>query len=564
MNQPAEPHLSPVFRSNLETLRSVDESLFERLCLPVDGTHVQQRPDGPPRYRVHRYFYPFVVPDEGLAASIAAVDGERPALLFGAGVGEQLAAVSARFPDLPVTVWDRDPWLMRHLLASADLGPRLADGRLTLRLGIDLVDLHAQIDGVHVVEHPFLGQVYRFERALLRDGPGDRRALLRPGTLFVDDLAAALSSEGYSVYTLDIQGLAVEELEHAVRRYRPDLLAAINYVEGTAEFCETVGCDLLCWEIDPSTTRLRPLAAPAPRAHLFTYRRRHVDAFREAGFDHVEYLPLAADTERRRPLDLTDEERAAYGAPVTYVGASMVAESLEYRLRFVERYASWARRAGADPAGADDLLRRVLEHQRQDPSRYRVVDLLMDLGGSFLVDERSGEDPEDPAMLVAEIAASEKRLTYVANLAPHGVVVWGDAGWSQVTRFGARYSGRYARHTDELTRIYNASTINVDIGRLYQSDIVTMRVFDVLACGGFLLAEYSDALAEQFEVGVEVDAYRTLGELRHKVAQYLEHPDQAATIARRGLRAVRDRHTIPGRVRRMLDRMGQPPRPEGV
>ena len=559
-----EPHESPAFSANLEALRGVDAALVERLSLPVEGSHVQQRPDGPPVYRVHRYFYPFVVPDDRLAASIGAVDGTRPVLLFGAGVGEQLGAVVDRFPDLRVTVWDRDPWLFRHLLASGDLRERLTDGRIRLRMGVDLIDLHDDVGEHCVVEHPFLGEIYRFERALLRDGPGRRRALLRSGTLFVDDLAAALSRDGYSIYTLDTDRLSIEELEFTVRRFRPDLLAAINYAEGTAEFCDAVGCDLLCWEIDPSTTRLRPLTTPSSRAHVFTYRRRNVELFEAAGFAHVEYLPLAADTDRRRPLELTAEERAEYGAPVSYVGASMAAEGLEFRQRFVERYAGWAARTGADPTGGTELLGNVLAAQRKDLSRYRVVEALEAFGGSFLRDERAGDNIEDPAMLIAEIAAAEKRLTYVANLASFGVVVWGDAGWKQAARFGARYSGRYARHTDELTRVYNASTINVDIGRLYQSDIITMRVFDVLACGGFLLAEHSEALAEQFRIGEEVEAYRTLNELRAKVAHYLAHPKEAALIARRGLRAVRERHTIPGRVRHMLDRMGRPPRPEGV
>ena len=165
------------------------------------------------------------------------------------------------------------------------------------------------------------------------------------------------------------------------------------------------------------------------------------------------------------------------------------------------------------------------------------------------------EGTEDPLLWASEMAASEKRLTYVANLGVHGIVVWGDAGWKQVEAYGARYSGRYARHTDELTKIYCASTINVDVGRLYQSDIVTMRVFDVLACGGFLLAERSDDLEQLFEVGLEVEAYSTLAELKRKVAFYLANPEAARAIADRGLTAVRTRHTIRQRVETMMGAM---------
>ena len=83
-----------------------------------------------------------------------------------------------------------------------------------------------------------------------------------------------------------------------------------------------------------------------------------------------------------------------------------------------------------------------------------------------------------------------------------------------------------------------------DIGRIYQSDIVTLRVFDTLACGGFLLAEYSDALAELFELNVEIVSYRSLEDLQEKVQYYLSHPDEARSIAEKGRAAVIKRHDL--------------------
>jgi spore maturation protein CgeB len=149
-----------------------------------------------------------------------------------------------------------------------------------------------------------------------------------------------------------------------------------------------------------------------------------------------------------------------------------------------------------------------------------------------------------------EIAAAEKRLAYVARLGRFGARVWGDEGWRAIAD-GAVYEGP-AGHGLELTKIYCASQINVDVGRLYQSDIVTMRVFDVLACGGFVLAERSSALGELFEIGVEVECYATADELEAKVAHYLANPGAAHAIAQRGRAAVLQRHTIAARVARML------------
>jgi len=550
--------VSEILQRNLFALQDVDPALAQRLCLPVDSSHVRLQPGQPPAYRIHRYFYPFVMGAEAVARSLGDLDPGRDVLLMGIGLGEQLDALLRE--DREVAVWDRDPWLMRLALAHQDRSTAIEEGRLRLLLGPDVVEAAALARERLVVAHDFLSPVYRFERALVEEGVPERMVLLRAGTLFVDDLARELADEGYGVYTLDTERLAREELELAVQRLDPRFIAAINYTSGLAEFCQQVDRPLLCWEIDPSTSRLRRTTAHTDRAWIFTYRAAHVPEYRAAGFEHVEHLPLAADTRRRAPVTLTAEEQQTYGAPISFVGASMVSEALQFRQRFLAEYVAWLDDGGAsDPAGGARMLDEALAAQRQDFCSYRLPELLDERFGGFLADVRAGDGAEDPVMWVAEIAASEKRLSLVASLGRLGAVAWGDAGWQQVSRFGARYSGRYARHTDELTRVYCASTINVDIGRLYQSDIVTMRVFDVLACGGFLLAERSHDLEQLFDVGVEVEAWGTVDELVRKATFYLANPEAARAIAERGMNAVRRRHSIRRRVRQMLDTMGVRP-----
>ena len=110
----------------------------------------------------------------------------------------------------------------------------------------------------------------------------------------------------------------------------------------------------------------------------------------------------------------------------------------------------------------------------------------------------------------------------------------------------------YAGHKYEINKIYSGSSINIDVNRLYQPDMVNMRVFDIMACGGFVIAEYSEDLKELFEIDDEVVTFKTLNELDEKVEYYLSNADKAKEIAYRGMTAVRERHTIQSRVKRML------------
>ena len=92
----------------------------------------------------------------------------------------------------------------------------------------------------------------------------------------------------------------------------------------------------------------------------------------------------------------------------------------------------------------------------------------------------------------------------------------------------------------------------MDVNRIYQPEAIPMRVINVMACGGFLIAEHSDSIEELFEVGKEVETYRTIDELESKVAHFLAHPGEAREIAQRGLAAVRERHTMRIRAAKLL------------
>ena len=92
----------------------------------------------------------------------------------------------------------------------------------------------------------------------------------------------------------------------------------------------------------------------------------------------------------------------------------------------------------------------------------------------------------------------------------------------------------------------------MDIGRIYQKDIVTMRVFDVLACGGFLVTQDSPQLRSLFTPGEHLLAVNTPQEMHDAVAWALAHPQQAQGIALAGQAHVLAHHTLSHRLDEML------------
>jgi spore maturation protein CgeB len=541
----------PAFRfldPNLRALHPLQTELVERLHLPVEGWRLSHDPDRGWSYRIHHSRYPIALDREQAADALPELPAsfEGTLLLFGVGLGELVGAALERFPRARLVVWERDPWVLRQALAVRDWTEALGTGRVSLLLASDLVPFLERESHGAVVWHPLLSRVYLNERRLVLDGVGTRRALMCTGGLFVESFAEALRAEGYSVFTLDVKNIATEESDRAVELIRPEVLACVNSVNGLASFCERHDLDSITWEIDPTIDEPEPLETSSTRSHVFTFREANQEGFRAAGYSHVEYLPLGADPDQRRPLELDEAERERYGAAVSFVGSSMTANVGRFHTTFLEQFAAWGEFSGP----GREVLNEVLVEQRRDLSTYRVPELLDRLAPGLRAHSLAN-GWADPAALVAEIAAAEKRLNYLAELGDLDIAVWGDEGFRRLEEHGVDYRG-LAGHDLELPRIYNATTINLDIGRLYQSDVVTMRVFDVLACGGFVLVEHSEDLERLFRVGVEVESYQDLVELRTKIEYYLARPEEARAIAERGRAAVLERHTIRQRVQHML------------
>jgi len=123
-----------------------------------------------------------------------------------------------------------------------------------------------------------------------------------------------------------------------------------------------------------------------------------------------------------------------------------------------------------------------------------------------------------------------------------------------IQRGGARID------TDEIIKIFNASKININLhSSTYHKginpfgDFINPRTFEIMACGGFQLTDRRTALEGLFEAGEEIIVFDDLGDLRSKVAYYLDKPEERNRIAERGRQRVLREHTYENRMNEMLE-----------
>lgn len=165
-----------------------------------------------------------------------------------------------------------------------------------------------------------------------------------------------------------------------------------------------------------------------------------------------------------------------------------------------------------------------------------------------------------PVAFVGTVVPSRERaLERVGEL---GLKIWGPprnpwGTWDPATSPLGRYWQGRSAYGEEAVKIYGASNVVLDIHFLFGEALpicnVTARVFEVPACGGFLLTNACDQLEQLYAVGTEMVCYRSVDELRRLTAHYIAHPEERREIAARAQKRAREEHTFKRRLEQMLD-----------
>jgi spore maturation protein CgeB len=274
---------------------------------------------------------------------------------------------------------------------------------------------------------------------------------------------------------------------------------------------------------------------------LIVMARHFIDDLRQAGFpeEKLHYFHHGSNTRLYHPVSLSAEDRARYGADISFVS--------HYR-DYTQVYSLLDQRV------ADALYSRMAEEEVFYPED--VVPLLRQ------IEEKFAAAPVDEELFRVKIwpplAAAALRHPYLESVKDYGLRIFGK-GWDSDRRFSACAAGS-ADNGEEVCKVYNAGKININ---LHPATNNHARIFDCLASGGFMLTwwthedDQAGGLADLFEVGKEIEVFRSKEELREKVCYYLQHDDIRRSVALKGYERVLREHTYAHRMRQVLDIVGQ-------
>ncbi len=362
--------------------------------------------------------------------------------------------------------------------------------------------------------------------------------LLDSGYLTVAECGRALRRLGHRVYAIAPGDDFIRRLLTLLVEVKPDFLLTVNHLGFDEEgkltgLLSELRLPFASWYVDSPAYVLKDRTENVSSyCAVFTWDDTCRPRLERMGFSAPVHLPLATDPELFRP-------RGTASGPQTAVPC-FVGNSLR------DSTSAWAARVA--PARLARLKEKAVGRQLED-RRTAMADILGELGESGAGVE--GVDLE--AALVWE-ATRRYRSRVMTALLPLGLVVHGDAGWRDLLGEEAdiREPVDYYR---ELPGVFAAAAVNVNATSLQMNATVNQRVFDVAACGAFLLTDRTPDMERFFEPGVEAVCYETPEEARDLAAFYLGRETERQRIAGAARTRVLAEHTYEKRMTVLVERM---------
>lgn len=324
----------------------------------------------------------------------------------------------------------------------------------------------------------------------------------------------------------------------------------INFFPWLSDLCEIMHLKYISLIVDSPVLELYSYSLKNDCNRIFLFDRCLYNEFESFNQGHIFHVPLAADVNRIQNVikNASTSEKAKFASDISFIGSTyqekcpfnrselndadrgftdgiIEAQLKVYGYNFIEELIT------------EDFATRFLE---ATPGSYRFPE-------SYRQKNRALVAQQYICVKVAE----QERLRALRMLSDNfNVDIYTGSDTSSMPHIHNR---GFAKSLTEMPIIFNQSKINLNITAKSIRSGLSLRIFDVLAAGGFLITNYQTELPEFFEIGKDLVAYDSFDSLKELCSYYLAHDNEREEIARHGFETVARLHTYDTRILQMLD-----------
>ena len=380
----------------------------------------------------------------------------------------------------------------------------------------------------------------------------------RYGSICEPDIIASFKHLGFNI-TEDTREVynkqllpsdCIKGLNELLKQDTYSFIFSINFFPSVSDVCNIWGIPYLCLIVDSPVLELFSTSLANPCNKVFLFDRQLYNDFHHINPDGIFHIPLATNVRDNYATATmaSAADRARFSSDISFIGSLYSEKCLYNKITLPEEmrgYVDGLIEAQLLVYGYNFIEECVTPELIEAFCKVRPE--LINFPDSMKVDTKAVIAQHIISVKVAE----QERLRYLKVLSEHFNVDLYTG--SDTYSMPLIHNRGFAKTNTEMPIIFHQSKINLNLTAKSIRSGLSLRIFDVLGCEGFLITNYQAELPEHFNIGEDLEAYTSLDDLMGKCEYYLSHDKDRQEIAHNGFEKVKEYHTYDIRLTQMLE-----------
>lgn len=342
----------------------------------------------------------------------------------------------------------------------------------------------------------------------------------------------------------------IKGLNELLKQDTYSFIFSINFFPSVSDVCNIWGIPYLCLIVDSPVLELFSTSLANPCNKVFLFDRQLYNDFHHINPDGIFHIPLATNVRDNYATATmaSAADRARFSSDISFIGSLYSEKCLYNKITLPEEmrgYVDGLIEAQLLVYGYNFIEECVTPELIEAFCKVRPE--LINFPDSMKVDTKAVIAQHIISVKVAE----QERLRYLKALSEHFNVDLYTG--SDTYSMPLIHNRGFAKTNTEMPIIFHQSKINLNLTAKSIRSGLSLRIFDVLGCEGFLITNYQTELPEHFNIGEDLEAYTSLDDLMGKCEYYLLHDKERQEIAHNGFEKVKKYHTYDIRLTQMLE-----------
>uniref|UniRef100_UPI00402ACFD4 CgeB family protein n=1 Tax=[Lactobacillus] rogosae TaxID=706562 RepID=UPI00402ACFD4 len=380
----------------------------------------------------------------------------------------------------------------------------------------------------------------------------------RYGSICEPDIIASFKHLGFNI-TEDTREVynkqllpsdCIKGLNELLKQDTYSFIFSINFFPSVSDVCNIWGIPYLCLIVDSPVLELFSTSLANPCNKVFLFDRQLYNDFHHINPDGIFHIPLATNVRDNYATATmaSAADRARFSSDISFIGSLYSEKCLYNQITLPEKmrgYVDGLIEAQLLVYGYNFIEECVTPELIEAFCKVRPE--LINFPDSMKVNTKAVIAQHIISVKVAE----QERLRYLKALSEHFNVDLYTG--SDTYSMPLIHNRGFAKTNTEMPIIFHQSKINLNLTAKSIRSGLSLRIFDVLGCEGFLITNYQAELPEHFNIGEDLEAYTSLDDLMGKCEYYLSHDKERREIAHNGFEKVKKYHTYDIRLTQMLE-----------